>query len=716
MGAGTPHLAAAPTEALLDALFAEARLGLAFWDADLRYRRVSPELAAMNGLSVEDHLGRRPSDVLPQLGPRLEEAFREILDSGEPRRDVEVSGETPAAPGVTRHWLASYVPVRDQAGRSVGITGLIVEVTGERQAHRRADAAQQRSTFVDAELRALYAALPVGVAFLSRDLRYQRVNETLARMNGRGVAEHLGASLRDVLGEPAGRLEDALRQVMATRQPLELELTLPMPGAGGAERALEATYFPVLDAADDILGVGGVVRDVTDRRELEAEQSRLLREALVARAQAEAAQVRADDAREEAERSRADADRARGRMALLAAAGREMAASMDWETTLSAVVRSAVPAVADRAELTVVTAGGELRLVAVADHDPVRERMARERARDEPPDPGAPDGAPRVIRTGEAEVGPLAVIAPLRTPAGIIGALALFLGDSGRRFAADEVDLITTLAARAALHIHNARLYTERSHIARTLQASLRPRALPAVAGADVAARFLPAGDQNEVGGDFYDVFPSGDGVWTVIVGDVSGKGAEAAAITALARHTLRTASMLHDDPAANLALLDRSLQADGSPPDFCTVLYARACPGEGGIDVRFANGGHPAPLVLRADGRVESVETGRGPLVGAVEHARFVEATLQLAPGDLLLLYTDGVTEVRTSDPALGDRELRATLAAHAGATAEALVAAVARRAVELQPGPPRDDIALVAIRAISGRDGGGSAATVDG
>jgi serine phosphatase RsbU (regulator of sigma subunit) len=275
------------------------------------------------------------------------------------------------------------------------------------------------------------------------------------------------------------------------------------------------------------------------------------------------------------------------------------------------------------------------------------------------------------------------------------------LGESGRRFGPEDLQLATSLAARAALHIQNARLYAERSHIARTLQASLRPRALPAVDGALLAARFRAAGDQNEVGGDFYDVFRSGDGVWTAIIGDVAGKGPEAAAITALARHTLRTASLLEDDPAANLQLLNRVLWSDSSARDFCTVVYARLCAAQTGLEVRFANGGHPAPLLVRPDGSVQRVDAGRGPLVGGVEDATFAEATLHLQPGELLLAYTDGVTEVRTSDPGLGERELRATLARFAGRPAEDVVEAVTARAVELQGGNQRDDIAVLAIQA---------------
>jgi serine phosphatase RsbU (regulator of sigma subunit) len=583
------------------------------------------------------------------------------------------------------------------------------------------------SAFVDAELRALYAALPVGVAFLGPDLRYQRVNQTLARLNGRSVEAHVGATLEEVLGEHAPTLRAALQQVMDTRRPLDLQLSTPLPDDRADVRALEATYFPVIDDDGGLLGVGATVRDVTERHRLELAESRLLQEALFARAEAEAARVRTDDAREEAERGVAEAQRGRERMGLLAQAGRRMAESMDWQATLEAVVRSVVPGIADWASLTVVEPGGRLRVHAIAHSDPEREQLARQLFDRYPPAPDSVSGAGHVIRTGEMEVlvdisrdtiraaardaDQLAllerldcrqmVIAPVGSPRGVVGALSFVLGDSGRRFSEDDVQLIRSLATRAALHIENARLYTERSNIAQTLQASLQPRPLPSIPSAELAATYLPAGDQNTVGGDFYEVFKTGDRTWAAVVGDVSGKGAPAAALTALARYSLRMTARIHDDPAANLALLNRAFHEDTEGYDFCTVVYARVCPADDGLDLRFANGGHLPPLLVRVDGTVEAIEDGRGPLVGAIADIAFREATLHLQPGELLLLYTDGVTEVRTSDVGLGERELRRALAAHAGGSPQDLVAAVARRAVELQDGDPRDDIALLAIKA---------------
>jgi sigma-B regulation protein RsbU (phosphoserine phosphatase) len=180
------------------------------------------------------------------------------------------------------------------------------------------------------------------------------------------------------------------------------------------------------------------------------------------------------------------------------------------------------------------------------------------------------------------------------------------------------------------------------------------------------------------------------------------GKGAAAAAITATARHTLRAAALIDPAPAANLALLNRVLVADLRPADFCTVVQARLYPGEDRLSVRLAHGGHPPALVLRADGTVESVEAGRGPLVGIVADAEFRESALELAPGELLLLYTDGVTEVRTSDLSLGPRQLISTLAAQRGRSADDVIEAVTASALRLQQGAARDDIAVLAIRCL--------------
>jgi len=599
--------------------------------------------------------------------------------------------------------------VHDEEGTVVAVGATFVEATGE----------------VYAQLRSLYSALPVGVAFITPDMRYAHVNEALAQVNGRTVEEHLGRTMHEVLGEHGADAERLTREVIARGAPMELELGLRTPASPDEERFYEATYFPVFAADDGLLGVGSVMRDVTDRHALEQDREGLLRDALTARAQAQAAQIRAEAAREEAEAERGVALSARRRASFLATVTRRMAESMDYEATLREVVSSAVPYIADWCLITLVEPGGRLRPLAFAHSDPEREQLAAEFARAYKP--GRALSVTEVLETGAPEV--VADVAPARlgaisenaehvellerlgirhfgtwpipSPQGeVIGALSLILGDSGRRFSDDDLVLAQTLATRAGLHITNARLYTERSEIAQTLQASLLPRELPEVPGIEVASVFLPAGDQNMVGGDFFDVFESGDGVWTAILGDVSGKGAKAAAITAAARHTLRAAALVDPQPAANLALLNRVLAADLAVSEFCTIVDARLCPGRDALTVRLANGGHPAALVLRDSGSVEEVSAGRGPLVGILPDAKFEDTELELGPGELLLLYTDGVTEVRTSDIALGERELVSTLAAQRGRSAGDVAEAIKRGALGLQSGVARDDIAVLAIR----------------
>lgn len=548
--------------------------------------------------------------------------------------------------------------------------------------------------------------------------------------------EALGRSVADLIVPPRHR--DAHRRAVAAyvehRTPTILGSRMDLEGL----RA-DGTIFPVELSITEV-GTreppvfAGFLRDSTARHELEKEQSRLLHAALLARAQAEAAGVRAEDARAEAEHARIEAEEGRARLAFLSRAGQAMAAgSVDWEQTLQAVVRSAVPEVAEWVTLTMTGPGRELPVVAVAHVRPEHEVLARALAERHPPRAGDPCGPAHVIATGTQEVleditpqmlracardddhlelllalDPRhSIVQPLRTRDGVIGALSFSHTASGaRRFTSEDRALIVSLAARAALHIQNARLVAEQAQIARTLQVSLLPRPLPEIPGARLAARFLPAGDLNEVGGDFYDVFPTAPDAWTAIVGDVSGKGAGAAALTALTRHTLRAAALLGRSPAENLTLLNRAMQHESDERRFCTVVQADVRPWQdGGIALRFANGGHPPPLLLRGDGTVADVDAGRGPLVGVLRDPRYREATRALGRGDVLLLYTDGVTEIRTSDVEFGERHLRTVLAEHAGAPAQAIVDAVARRALELQDGRQRDDIALLAIEAVGDR-----------
>jgi PAS domain S-box-containing protein len=708
-----PTLRPPTPDALLEAIFEHAPVGLGFWDASLRYVRINDTLAAINGVSAADSVGRSMPEVLGPLGEELEALFREILEEGVPRQDIAIQGETLAAPGVERHWLASYFPVRDAEGRRVGVAAHVHEVTEAQSAQARADVALSGARAATALLDAVYAAIPVGLAFFSPDGRFQRVNQALADMNGRPIEEHLGHTPEEVLGPGGQRVAALLRAVLDTGSTVADE---QIPVEDG--RYFEASYFPVFGAGDELEGVGTVVREITERHRAELERTALLKDAVTARAHAEAAQVRAETAQQLAEEARA-------RTEFLAEAGRRMAISLDYEWTLQQVAQIAVPVVADWCILTLAEPGGRARTVAVAHSDPARTRFAQDLGDRYAPDLTADTGVGRVVRTGEMqlvndvtdemlvhaardeehlavlrEVGMRSVlIMALRTPERILGALTLVFAESGRRFGDDDIALATSLAARAALHVRNGQLYQERTHIARTLQAGLLPRRLPQIDSLEVAARYRAAGDENDVGGDFYDVFPTGEGAWAAIIGDVSGKGPEAAAVTSLTRHTLRTSALHHNSPAANLAVLNRALLAESNVNRFCTVVYARACPRPDGLDMTVASAGHPPPLVVRPGGEVRRLEA-RGTIVGAVADAEFRECKVHLAPGDALLVYTDGVIELRTTEWEYGERRLLETVQAHTDDSAEAIVDEVLRMAVDAQEGEPRDDIALLCLK----------------
>jgi phosphoserine phosphatase RsbU/P len=234
--------------------------------------------------------------------------------------------------------------------------------------------------------------------------------------------------------------------------------------------------------------------------------------------------------------------------------------------------------------------------------------------------------------------------------------------------------------------------------LAETLQRSFLPTDIITVPGLDVGGAYRPAGDGSEVGGDFYDVFRTGLRTWGVVLGDVCGKGASAAVVTALARYTVRAEAMHVPSPAAVLGGLHRALLTY-YPETFCTVLFLLLDPVPEGHRLTMATGGHPLPLCRRADGRVETI--GRpGRFLGMEETASVSESAAVLRPGDLVVLYTDGVTEAHEGDAFFGETGIAAVLAASAGLTAQAVADAVVAAALAFQHGQARDDMAVVVVR----------------
>ncbi|CAL9324579.1 MULTISPECIES: PP2C family protein-serine/threonine phosphatase [Streptomyces] len=241
----------------------------------------------------------------------------------------------------------------------------------------------------------------------------------------------------------------------------------------------------------------------------------------------------------------------------------------------------------------------------------------------------------------------------------------------------------------------------EAERLARALQRTLLPPALPDVPGLQVAAAYHTA-SADEVGGDFYDLFPLDDGRWAFFLGDVCGKGADAAALTSLTRYTLRAAAIYDPDPCAALANLDAVLKGEyqGSDPRYCTAVFGVLQPmPDGSHSVTLAGGGHPSALALRADGSVQAISTAGGQLIGMLPSPQFVQTTARLFPGECLLLYTDGLTEARTSDGRMLDEDgLTRHLAATAPRTADQLLQSVEALLACLGEGVT-DDTALLAL-----------------
>jgi phosphoserine phosphatase RsbU/P len=237
--------------------------------------------------------------------------------------------------------------------------------------------------------------------------------------------------------------------------------------------------------------------------------------------------------------------------------------------------------------------------------------------------------------------------------------------------------------------------------LATTLQRTLLPPELPDVPGLETAA-YYHAASRDEVGGDFYDLFALARDRWGLFLGDVCGKGAAAAAVTSQIRYTLRAAAVYDPDPATVLGTLNSALRRDydRNGGRFCTVAFGVLTPRTDGFDLSLASGGHPAPLLLRADGTADYQPVGGGPFLGVIDDAVFTSSTIRLSAGDTILLYTDGLTEARTGNgrDRYGDQALQAFAAGIAPATAATAIDAVSALLEGLGDGLD-DDAAVLAL-----------------
>ncbi|MFF8536076.1 SpoIIE family protein phosphatase [Streptomyces sp. SAS_267] len=298
-----------------------------------------------------------------------------------------------------------------------------------------------------------------------------------------------------------------------------------------------------------------------------------------------------------------------------------------------------------------------------------------------------------------AAVGGETVVLPLVARNRVIGMLTLGK-PSDEHFRQEILELAEDLSRRAALALDNARLYSERTAISQSLQRSLLPPELPQIEGVEVEVIYRAAGEGNEVGGDFYDLFPIRDGAYGFAIGDVCGTGPEAAAVTGLARHALRLLAREGYGGPAVLERLNSAILDEGARSRFLTLLYGELWPQEDGSAVlKVVCAGHPLPLRLRQDGTVEPAAEPQ-PLLGVMEDLELYEQRVTLDPGDVLLCVTDGVTERREGTRMLGDDGLADVLTTCTGLTAGAVAARIMRAVERFASDAPSDDMAILAMR----------------
>ncbi len=418
------------------------------------------------------------------------------------------------------------------------------------------------------------------------------------------------------------------------------------------------------------------------------------------------------------ERMRAD----RRRLELLLAATARLDTSLDPQQTLRRIAATAIPELAELCVVDLVDEDGTIVTTVAASVDPhVAERVERMRPEQRPERlAGHPVARALTERTstvvsdlhegargdGLQTAGILpeepardarsATFVPMVARGRMLGVMSFVHAGRPRR---GQLRLLEDLTGRAALAYDNARLYAERAQVARTLRRSLMPSALPAVPGLELESYFRPLGAGSEVAGDFYDVFADRDGCW-LVVGDVCGKGAEAAVITAFLRHTTAAYAREGSGPGGVLAQVNRAMLEQDFEGRFATEILARLDYDQAGTVLTIAAAGHPAALVTRAGGATEEFGAG-GTLLGIFPDATVTESTTTLCVGDSLTLYTDGLSEAQAPRRLLTTSEMIGALRDRPPESPEQTIAALLGL-LDLRQGA-RDDIAILAARVAS-------------
>ncbi|MDP9342586.1 MAG: SpoIIE family protein phosphatase [Actinomycetota bacterium] len=702
----------------LEALFHHAPMPAGWlWGPDHVVEYANPMALELFGGSHRQLLGTKPRDSVPEVSTQ---GYFELLDyvfeSGDPflGRELPVRLNRDGEGLYEGYYTFIFQATKDPVGKVNGILLLGVEVTEQAVARDRIKELGDAAASERDRLAQVLEAIPEGILLAEADWHVGMANRAAEEILG-DVVEDLrdydGYGLRRPDGSAYGPGELPLARAIRRGEVVRGEQLVIRNMRTGREVPTLVNSAPLRNKSGQITGGVAAFQDISRLKEIEERLRRAVEEkdeSLVARDQA-----------------LMEAEAARYRLQFLLEASTVMGASLEFPEALDRLARLATSSLADLCLIDIVEESGQVVRMATVHADPARQHLADQLKDRYAPDPAGPHPAVRVMETGEAMISPEMpeeflrattrdedhfrlvtelgfqsyMCVPLRARGHTIGTITLVSTRADRRYGPSDLALARDLAWRAAMAVDNARLYSERSHVARTLQASLLPRDLPAIPGAEISARYHAAGEGNEVGGDFYDLYETDDGSWAIVIGDVCGKGAEAAAVTGQARYTLRAASMQQRRPSRILETLNEAMLAQRSDLRFCTVTFVRFRLTDYGARATVACGGHPAPLVLRVDGSIESVGKP-GTLLGIFPDPDISDRATDLGPGDSLILYTDGVIGARAHGDIFTEERLGEVLAEAAGASAAEVAARIEQSVLEFQAGDLRDDVAILVVR----------------
>jgi PAS domain S-box-containing protein len=694
--------------------------------------------ALLYGRRLEEMIGEHADKFsLAPIGPDLRAEIAAALARGE-SWEGDFAVERGDGTAVTVHAIDS--PVVDEDGSLTAVLSVAVDGSGRRRSREQL----QRMFAVVEILRDIGETLTSG-------LSAERVMHTVTRAGRRLTTASIGAFLERAENEPdrfevrvvSGRRlgstigaslsadDPLLADLFASKMPLsfddivegsDLAQSLATVMRGEIAPLRSCIVAPVRLREDDMIGALVVAHHDVEHFTRGAEQT-LHDVAGQAGVAIEIARLFRAVQNEVAARRESEAVQR-----FFAETSALLSWSLDYPETFQRLAQLCVPFLADLC-LIDIAEGDRIRRVAGAHADRSKTALVQKLLVEFAPDPFGVHPAADVVRGGRSQFAEdmtddflrsttkndvhLAIVrelgftsymcVPLTARGRTMGALSLVSAGSGRRFGARELELAEELARRAALAIDNARLFTERDHVARALQSSLLPPSLPTIPGMTIAARYIAAGEGNEVGGDFYDVFQSGRNAWWFVVGDVSGKGPKAASLAGLARHTLHAVAMERRSPRHLLAALHETLVRGEGQGEFCTVccaLLQRVTSTRGSWRLTIACGGHPAPVVRRRDETVELTGV-HGPLLGLpLRSFKVRQETLTLEPGDTIVMYTDGVVEAHHPGQELfGERRLTETVA-RAGQSVDEVADDIVAAVRMYSASEPRDDLAVLVAR----------------